>query len=102
LGERVLAYFPLTGERYSAVIKKVNENDYDVLFDDGQTTGTVTDLQIVPCQPLRVDEVVYAINKQGYLKWATVTKIDGDKVEIWYDSGPKETTTRSKIIQVEH
>lgn len=102
LGERVLAYFPLTGERYSAIIKKVNESDYDVLYDDGQTTGTVTDLQIVSCPPLRVDEVVYAINKQGYLKWATVTKIDGDKIEVWYDNGGKEMTTRSKIIQVEH
>lgn len=101
LGERVLAYFPLTGERYSAVITKVNIGDYDVLFDDHQTTGTVTDLQIVPCLPLQVNEVVYAINKEGYLKWATVTKIDGDKVEVWYDDGPKETTTRNNIIQVE-
>jgi len=102
LGERVLAYFPLTGERYSAVIKKVNNEDYDVLYDDGQTRGTVTDLQINPCPPLKVDEVVYAINKQGYLKWATVTKIDGDNVEVWYDNGGKEMTTRNKIIQVEH
>ena len=103
-GDRILAQWEADGMWYPARITAVEGRSIQVAFDDGDI-ATVGALQVRPVDWRVGTRVQCNWQNRGQYYPGTITLIEGERIDVRYDDGDRETMTigrcRSATYDVE-
>ena len=94
-GDRILAVWPADGLWYPARVERVAGADVHIAYDDGDV-GVVRAGQFGPVHWRRGTAVQCNWKNRGKYYGGVVASRDGERIEVAYDDGTRETITISR------